>query len=230
MQQSPNDNKHWANAAASGGSNRDCYSWVKKGSCPRQGCPYDHHDHMKGSGKGRPRSSSAGKKGKDKGSKGKGKGNAQNRSQSAQTKSPRGGKGKDKGNKGKKGQGKGKSKSPRAYTPPRTRAESRGTSPSGEKMRPPCNGYLKGTCSKGDGCNYWHVPMCRFMQRGACRAGEGKCIFLHELPPPYRGNANAAQRSPRKRSKKGNKQSTSPHPKAKAKAKAKANGASPLNA
>jgi hypothetical protein len=57
-----------------------------------------------------------------------------------------------------KGKGKGKSRSPS----PKSKGDGkggkpkRGTSPSGEKDRPLCRFYAKGTCTKGKECSYWH--------------------------------------------------------------------------
>jgi len=61
---------------------------------------------------------------------------------------------------------------------------------------------MKGTCSKGADCNYYHPPGCRFFKEGKCTAGN-KCPFRHY----DKKSANAA---------------APPSPKAKAKTKAKA--------
>jgi len=55
--------------------------------------------------------------------------------------------------------------------------KSRSHSPAGEK-KPPCRNHVKGKCTKGDQCPFWHSPPCRFYKGGTCNAGE-KCIFLH---------------------------------------------------
>ena len=55
--------------------------------------------------------------------------------------------------------------------------KSRSNSPAGEK-EPPCRNHLKGKCTKGDQCPFWHSPPCRFHKGCTCNAGE-KCIFLH---------------------------------------------------
>ena len=91
-------------------------------------------------------------------------------------------------NKGDRGEG---SDQPPSYTPPRTREESRGKSPSGENMRPMCNSYLLGKCMKGETCREWHIPMCRFHARGSCGADQN-CIFLHDPPPKNPGGNTTA--------------------------------------
>ena len=54
----------------------------------------------------------------------------------------------------------------------------RGTSPSGKKDRPPCFAHAKGKCPKGDACDYWHPPVCKYFKAGNCSEGK-KCCFLH---------------------------------------------------
>ena len=49
--------------------------------------------------------------------------------------------------------------------------KSRSNSPAGEK-KPPCRNHLKGKCTKGDQCPFWHSPPCRFYKGGTCNAGE----------------------------------------------------------
>ena len=67
------------------------------------------------------------------------------------------------------------------YTPSKSRIESRGKSPSGEKNRPPCVLFLNGNCQKGSKCNDWHVQDCKFYNTplGPCTAGHKRCIWLH---------------------------------------------------
>ena len=173
-----------SDAVASARKN-DCFQWLRMGKCSRgDKCQFDH-DKAKAPNKG--------------GSKGKGK-----RPKSAPTWRPKGdGKGRDKGkSKGKsyersrpasakgreKGGGKSKGKSPPAgvrgniqgtrYVPNRTRAQSRGKSPSGETDRPQCKAHFEGHCSKGSQCREWHISDCRFYKSGECRAGD-RCIFYH---------------------------------------------------
>ena len=47
---------------------------------------------------------------------------------------------------------------------------------------------MKGKCTKGDSCDYWHPPVCRFFRQGNCSAGK-KCSFLH---PPSKNSATPA--------------------------------------
>jgi hypothetical protein len=89
-----------------------------------------------------------------------------------------------------KGGGKGEPKpqQPRGRTPDRGNKgggkgepQKRGTSPSGQKDKPPCRNYIKGTCTKGADCDYWHPPVCRFWKAGTC--SDKKCPFLHMEKP-----------------------------------------------
>ena len=37
---------------------------------------------------------------------------------------------------------------------------------------------MKGECTKGKDCQYWHPPPCRYHKAGYCSQGS-KCIFMH---------------------------------------------------
>jgi hypothetical protein len=88
--------------------------------------------------------------------------------------SPNGGKGKG----GKKGKG-GTSQSP---SPQKTAAASqRGTSPKGTKDRPTCSFYMRGACTRGKECDFFHVPVCTHFKKGSCTSG-AECKFLHPRP------------------------------------------------
>ena len=96
----------------------------------------------------------------------------------------------------------------------------RGTSPSGKEDRPPCYAYCKGKCNKGDACDYWRPPACKFFKAGNCSEGK-KCCFLH----PSKENSAAPapkQQETASSSKDENKDSEAKKAKAKAKPKAQA--------
>ena len=52
---------------------------------------------------------------------------------------------------------------------------SRGRSPSGKMARPPCEDYLKGTCTTPF-CEKWHLPECLFYKSGS---RFGKSALMH---------------------------------------------------
>ena len=86
------------------------------------------------------------------------------------------GKGKERGmSPDRKGKGKG-DRSDRAPSP--NAPKKRGKSPSGKEDALPGFNYLKGKCQKGNECDYWHPPKCKFFMQGDCSAGKG-CSFLH---------------------------------------------------
>ena len=86
-----------------------------------------------------------------------------------------------KGNgKGKKGKNKDKDKrdkSPIKPDPSAAKKATTGTSPSGKPNRPVCRNYKKGTCKRGDKCDNYHVPICKFYPH-SCRRGEA-CQYAH---------------------------------------------------
>ena len=185
--------------AANGAKQKgDCNQWTGKGQCSRgDRCPYLHDSSKKGN----PRTarSPSPKKGKGKG-------------KSKQSTTPKGTprdsypSNRNSSNPPRKG---------RPYDPSKTRAESRGRSPSGERNRPPCENWIQGKCKKGRECNYWHVGVCKFWRQGKCNLVSGKtCVFLHH--DPNKMDVNAADLSPPSR----------PEGKPKSKAKSKS---SPLN-
>eukprot|EP00973_Karenia_brevis_P065071 9035949-Karenia_brevis.AAC.1 len=49
-------------------------------------------------------------------------------------------------------------KPPSAPNTPGKINNKRGTSPSGRKDRPPCFDHLKGNCTQGKDCAFWHPP------------------------------------------------------------------------
>ena len=59
---------------------------------------------------------------------------------------------------------------------PTTKKAVTGTSPSGKPNVPACRKWKIGKCTRGDKCNYYHVPICRFYPD--CRRGEA-CEFAH---------------------------------------------------
>ena len=167
-----------------------CWQFLEnKGRCSRgEACPFKHdyerlktYVSSKGKGKGKSRSPSKGRSKGEKGkgrtrspSKGRGKGNSPrtNADSSGRQRSPhpRSARSPSNGNRGQLQDGR--------YTPSKTRANSRGKSPSGEKDKPPCAAFLQGTCSKGSACKEWHVADCMFYKDGRCTAGN-KCVWLH---------------------------------------------------
>ena len=102
----------------------------------------------------------------------------------------------------------------------------RGKSPSGRTDQVPCRDWMKGKCTKGKECDFWHVPNCRFFRVGNCSMGK-ECIFRH---PPKGGYGNAASQKGDNNAG-GNSQgngngNANAKPKAKSKAKGGANLAS----
>ena len=100
------------------------------------------------------------------------------------------------------------------YVPNKTREQSVGRSPSGEKNRPPCQAWINGHCAAGSKCREWHISDCLWYAQGKCTAGR-RCIFLHRSKAGVVMNASVVapkqEPGPKKKAKK----------KAKAKAKAK---------
>lgn len=45
-------------------------------------------------------------------------------------------------------------------------------SPPSKDKKSACRFHLKGKCSKGKGCAYWHSPNCRLFKNGTCYAGD----------------------------------------------------------
>ena len=87
--------------------------------------------------------------------------------------------------KGGKGDSKGKDtaggdSAPRGRSEERdkTRRPSRGKSPSGKADKAPCRNWAKGSCTKGDQCDFWHPRPCKFYPSGRCDAGKD-CVFPH---------------------------------------------------
>ena len=87
-----------------------------------------------------------------------------------------------------KGDGKGKKKgkdknkdkrdkSPKKPDPSAAKKATTGTSPSGKPNRPVCRNHKKGTCTRGDKCDYYHVPICKFYP-DRCHRGEA-CQYAH---------------------------------------------------
>ena len=91
--------------------------------------------------------------------------------------------------------GKGKPKGGgRQQTPPPKKTP-RGKSPKGNADRPPCTFYKQGKCTKGEDCDFWHVPVCKFFKSGKCNVP--KCAFLHSNPaqPASTGTPPASPRT-----------------------------------
>lgn len=83
----------------------------------------------------------------------------------------------------------------------KTRAESKGKSPSGKLNRKPCFNFLKGECNKGKACDFWHIPVCSFYSQGSCRSGK-QCIFVHDakqLAAQHEEQETAEQKKKRKK-------------------------------
>ena len=154
-----------------------CTKWCKTGDCAAGSkCPWAaSHTHENrswwskaGEEKGQV-NASAKSKGKGKGKKGK---NGKARSPSP--------KDKDKPERGRSREKKGRNG--RTPTPPKGRPSTptpkkRGTSPSGNKDKPACFRWLKGTCTDKN-CGYWHSPACRDFKAGSCVKGKN-CEFVH---------------------------------------------------
>lgn len=49
----------------------------------------------------------------------------------------------------------------------------------GKDNKSACRFHLKGKCSKGKACAYWHLPQCRFFKNGNSFAGD-KCQSVHK--------------------------------------------------
>ena len=186
----PNANAGFRNTksdAVASAKQGDCRQFLKyNGKCSRgEKCEYTHDWS-----KIKNRSPSSGRKGKGK-DKGKGKGKGKSKSPG---RSSGNGSGKD-GKKGKKGKspsrpyspGKGRGRSESGvrgtlqgnnYVPNKTRAQSRGKSPSGDIDRPPCKAHYEGHCSKGSNCREWHISDCKWFKQNRCTAGNN-CLFYH---------------------------------------------------
>ena len=80
----------------------------------------------------------------------------------------------------------------------------------GKTDRPHCQHYIKGKCTKGNSCDFWHTPLCKFHTEGKCTAGQD-CTYLHV------DTANLAPDSPKPKAE----STAEPKPKADSKAKAK---------
>ena len=66
----------------------------------------------------------------------------------------------------------------------------RGTSPSGKTKQECCREWkASGTCKRGDKCNYWHAPPCKFHAKGECKAGNA-CSWPHR-----NGNASSKKKA-----------------------------------
>ena len=77
------------------------------------------------------------------------------------------------------------------YIPNKTREQSVGRSPSGEKNRPPCQAWINGHCAAGSKCREWHISDCLWYAQGKCTAGKN-CIFLHRSKAGVIMNANVS--------------------------------------
>ena len=97
------------------------------------------------------------------------------------------------------------------YIQNKTREQSVGRSPSGEKNRPPCQAWINGHCAAGKSCREWHISDCLWYAQGKCTAGR-RCIFLHRSKAGVVMNASVVAQN----------QASGPDPKKKAKKKAKA--------
>ena len=82
------------------------------------------------------------------------------------------------GAKGKGKKGKNRSRESSVESEIAKRQPSRGKSPSGEEDRPACREWMKGPCTKGKECNFWHPFGCMHFRRGKCKLGE-KCKYRH---------------------------------------------------
>ena len=98
--------------------------------------------------------------------------------------------------KGKKGKNQDKGdKSPKKPDPSAAQKAITGTSPSGKPNRPVCKYHKKGTCKRGDKCDNYHVPLCKFYP-DRCRRGE-TCQYAHHdkaesKPTPAKQNGALA--------------------------------------
>ena len=148
-----------AKAKAKAGAKRpgDCHQWKKSGQCSRgDSCPWSESHTEDKAGKKRENS----------------------RDQSRGRSQERGRKGDGKGKRGNTPPARGRSKSKEIPK----KGQIRGKSPKGTADRPPCYNFLKGKCTKGDECDNWHPPNCKFYKDpkrwGPCLAGKG-CNFVH---------------------------------------------------
>ena len=163
-----------------------CYQFLEnKGRCSRDPCPFDHDYEKlasyvpKKKGKGKGKSAPPGNRkgdGRSKSPKGKGKG----KSSPPNLRGDRRGRSPIPGDRPPRSKSAGKRGSLQGdgnYKPGKTRAESRGKSPSGKTNAPPCALFLQGACQKGDKCDRWHIADCMFYAEGRCKAKQ--CIWLH---------------------------------------------------
>ena len=72
----------------------------------------------------------------------------------------------------------------------------KGTSPSGKQNVPSCTSWKKGSCAKGNNCDFWHATICRFWTRNLCSLGE-KCDFAHVDKFTGEGKPSAPRRPAR---------------------------------
>ena len=137
----------------------DCFTYLETGKCAGKDngtCPYQHVNTRKGS------------KGKGKGKRTQSQGPSRNHPEEGEDTSDR-----------RPASADGRSRNLRSpstdsrqvsgvrgrlidgkYVPNKTREESVGRSPSGERNRPPCQAWIKGHCAT-ENCRNWHIGDCR---------------------------------------------------------------------
>lgn len=126
----------------------DCSQYFQKGSCSKgSSCPF-RHNKTQASRSSRDKSSKGSRSGKPQQSRGRSPGrSSQGRSRSTSRSSSGS---RSSGSKRISSRKPSKSKGPR------------GTSPSGKQDRPACTQWIKGKCSKGKQCDYFHTEICKF--------------------------------------------------------------------
>ena len=65
--------------------------------------------------------------------------------------------------------------------PKETRGRSKYLDSSKRRERTVCRDIMKGYCSKGQECQYYHPDNCRFFKRGECKNGKD-CFWVHPDP------------------------------------------------
>jgi hypothetical protein len=43
-----------------------------------------------------------------------------------------------------------------------------------------CRCHFKGKCDKGDKCDFYHQPVCKFIKNGSCKEGSVNCCILDQ--------------------------------------------------
>ena len=96
-----------------------------------------------------------------------------------------------------KGKGRLRSLSPTGSPHRNSKGDGRGSDDGQARGSPkfvgksPWVNFKKGSCQKGNSCNYWHVPECaKFKSPAGCKCG-GKCVYQHTGKPADEKNISA---------------------------------------